>query len=106
MIPDIIRAVVLSGGALLGGWMIGVAVREWRSARDHRLVPARTLVLPWWSAISWVLFIIAASIPHIRSWGTLDVIVEQAVLNTLAIILGIRAIQTAHKIYKDDDPET
>lgn len=102
MIIDILRAVILSSGALLSGWMIGVAIKEWRNDLDRRLVPAKTLVLPWWSAISWVLFIIAASIPHIRSWGTVDVIVEQAILNTLAIVLGIRAIQAAHRIYKND----
>lgn len=105
MIADILRAVILSGGALLGGWMIGVAIKEWRSAQHHRLVPAKTLVLPWWSALSWVLFIIAAAIPHIRAWGTIDVIIEQAILNTLAIMLGIRAIQTAYRIRREAEED-
>lgn len=102
MIADILRAVIISSGATLAGWMLGVAIKEWRTSRTPRLAPPQTLVMPWWSAFAWLLFIIAAGIPHIRAWGTADVIVEQAVLNVVAIMVGIRAIQYTRRISSEE----
>lgn len=103
MIADIIRAVIISGGALLGGWIVGTAVKEWLTAKNDKVAPPRTLVMPWWSAIAWLLFIIGAMIPHIRQWGTTDVLLEQAILNTLAILIGIRAVLHMRHIHKQEE---